>query len=664
MPLLPVALHRAVLCAAALFSTLPLQARPAVEDSIAQRVQACTGCHGKEGRAASDGYHPRIAGKPAGYLYQQLLGFRDGRRHYTLMTGLLEPLSDAYLQEIAAHFAALELPYPPPQPATVSAAVLARGEALVRRGNPARDLQACAQCHGKALMGVAPAVPGLLGLPRDYLTAQLGAWQSGARHARAPDCMAQVAQRLGADDASAVAQWLAAQPVPTGAKPQAAATAGVVTRPKPTLDCGSEPASASPSMRLDAGMGVAQKAGGDKGTGHRVVPATDRAAQVERGAYLARAGHCAGCHTARGGAPYAGGRGIDTPFGTVYASNLTPDALTGLGLWTPADFRRALHEGRSRDGRLLSPAFPYPNYSRVTPQDADALFAFLQSLPAVAQPQPPHALRFPFGSQAALAAWRALYFRPAVHRDDPARSADWNRGAYLVQGLGHCGACHGGRNALGASDGGLGGGIIPVQNWYAPALNDPRAAGVVGWPEAEVVALLKNGVTGGALPRASTLGPMAEVVRGSTQHLSDTDLRAMAVYLQGLPQGLAHKAAPVAPAAPASPIQPIKPGAALYERHCAACHGDRGEGVPGAYPPLAGNRAVVMQPAMNLVRVLLEGGFAPATAGHPRPYGMPPFATLLSNEEAAAVLTHVRSSWGNAAPAVSALDMHRWRGSR
>jgi len=197
-------------------------AAPKFEDSMAQRVQACTGCHGAQGRAASDGYYPRIAGKPAGYLYNQLVSFRDGRRHYALMTNLLAPLSDDYLREIAAHFASLDIPYPPPQPANTGVDSLSRGEALVLRGDAALKIPACVQCHGAALMGVAPAIPALIGMPRDYLNAQLGAWRTGNRHANAPDCMAQVAQRLAPADISALSQWLAAQPVPTGAKPAAA----------------------------------------------------------------------------------------------------------------------------------------------------------------------------------------------------------------------------------------------------------------------------------------------------------------------------------------------------------------------------------------------------------------------------------------------------------
>ncbi|HET7795729.1 MAG TPA: cytochrome c, partial [Rhizobacter sp.] len=278
-------------------------------------------------------------------------------------------------------------------------------------------------------------------------------------------------------------------------------------------------------------------------------PASATPERVARGAYLARAGNCMGCHTERGGEPYAGGRGIDTPFGTVYASNLTPDPATGIGTWSADHFWRALHNGRSRDGRLLYPVFPYTNYTVVTRPDADAIYAYLRSLKPVAQPNRTHGLSFPFNTQAALAVWRALYFKPGEQPADTTQSADWNRGAYLVQGLGHCNACHGSRNALGATAGplDLGGGLIPMQNWYAPSLSDPREAGVADWPLPDIAQLLKTGVS----PRASVLGPMAEVVGRSTQHLSEADLNAIAVYLKALPPSHANAAPPTGPA-PAS----------------------------------------------------------------------------------------------------------------
>ena len=394
-------------------------------------------------------------------------------------------------------------------------------------------------------------------------------------------------------------------------------------------------------------------------------PTAPTAELIARGAYLAHAGNCAGCHTATGGAFYAGGRGVPTPFGTVYAPNLTPDPATGLGRWSRAEFWRALHNGRSRDGRLLYPAFPYPNYTRITRDDADALHAFLGSLPAVAQPNRPHALRFPFDQQATLAVWRALYFRPTVHATDATRPAEWNRGAYLVEGLGHCNACHASRNALGGTTGplDLAGGLIPVQNWYAPSLTSPQEAGVAAWDVQDIVALLKTGTAARGGRLVAVAGPMSEVVIGSTQHLSPADLVAMASYLKALPQ-TAPNIGMAAPVTASSAAATAGPGAKLYEQHCAPCHGEQGEGVSGIYPALAGNRAVVMSTPANAVHLVVEGGFAPATPGNPRPFGMPPFATLLNDGEVAQVLTFVRGSWGNAAAAVSALEVSRYRGAK
>jgi cytochrome c553 len=210
-------------------------APPQQRDTMTERAAACTTCHGKEGRATNQGYFPRIAGKPAVYLYNQLVNFREGRRHYAAMTYLVEHLNDAYLMEISQYFAALDLPYPPPQALPVPPALLARGEALVKRGDPQRKLPSCASCHGEKLTGVQPALPGILGLPRDYLIGQLGAWQTGVRRAHAPDCMRELAMRLTPEDVGAVSAWLAAQPVPADAKPVASLPA-----PLPT-PCGGVP---------------------------------------------------------------------------------------------------------------------------------------------------------------------------------------------------------------------------------------------------------------------------------------------------------------------------------------------------------------------------------------------------------------------------------------
>ncbi len=211
------------LCAAC----VAVRAQPTAEDNpMAQRLRACTTCHGKEGRASSEGYLPRIAGKPAGYLYNQLLNFRDGRRQNAAMARLLAPLSDAYLRDIAAYFAALDLPYPPPQVRDAPTALLNRGAQLVRDGDATRDLPACTRCHGSSMTGRQPSMPGLLGLPRDYLMGQLGAWRQGLRHAQAPDCMATVAKRLSPDDVVAAATWLASQAAPASSVASPATSVG------------------------------------------------------------------------------------------------------------------------------------------------------------------------------------------------------------------------------------------------------------------------------------------------------------------------------------------------------------------------------------------------------------------------------------------------------
>jgi mono/diheme cytochrome c family protein len=381
------------------------------------------------------------------------------------------------------------------------------------------------------------------------------------------------------------------------------------------------------------------------------VDRTSSPAQTERGAYLARAGNCSGCHTDRGGAAYAGGKGIPTPFGTAYASNLTPDVETGIGGWNTTHFWRAMHHGRSKNGRLLYPAFPYPSLTLITRDDSDALYAFMRSQTPVRQPNRPHQLRFPYNQQAALAMWRALFFSPRTFERQGNQSDAWNRGAYLVRGLGHCDACHAPRNIFGATRAAieLSGGLIPNQHWYAPSLADGGEAGVANWPIEDVVSLLGRGIS----RRGSAMGPMAEVVFRSTQHLSDTDLHAMAVYLQSLPH---H--APEAPRERAAKPETLESGQRIYAQECARCHGERGEG-KGPYPALVNHRAVTMGPHINLVRVIVSGGFPPSTAGNPRPYGMP--SLLLDDEEIAAVASYVRSAWGHKAPAVTALEVQDLR---
>lgn len=385
-------------------------------------------------------------------------------------------------------------------------------------------------------------------------------------------------------------------------------------------------------------------------------PVADQAAQLQRGAYLARVGDCMACHTARGGQPYAGGRGIATPFGEVVSPNITPDTQTGIGAWSADDFWRAMHNGRGRDGRFLYPVFPYPSYTKVSREDSDAIYAWLRTVPAVQQQSREHALRFPYNQRWLLAGWRALYFRPGLYEPVADKPAQWNRGAYLVQGLGHCAACHTSRNALGATSAGgdLAGGLIPITNWYAPALTPDAATGLGDWQVADLAALLKTGVS----ERGAVYGPMAEVVQQSLQYLSNDDVEAMAVYLKSLPQ---HGIAPVAQAMTKDTERMLEQGGRLYEKHCAECHGADGAGKPPAYPRLAGNNGIVSS-AVNPIRMVLNGGFPPSTAGNPRPYGMPPYGPIMNDDEVAAVVTYIRASWGNMGVPVRPGEVSRYRG--
>lgn len=389
------------------------------------------------------------------------------------------------------------------------------------------------------------------------------------------------------------------------------------------------------------------------------VPPADPAQQLAQGAYLARVGNCMSCHTSRGGESYAGGRAVPTPFGNIYTSNLTPDAATGLGKWNSDDFWQAMHNGKSKDGSLLYPAFPYTNYTKVTRADSDAIFAYLQTLPAVSQPNRAPELRSPYDNRLALYVWRALYFRPGQYANDDKQSVEWNRGAYLAQGLGHCSACHTPRDNLGGTDlkAELGGGMIPVLNWYAPPLNGDAQTSLGKWETEHLAALLKTGVA----PSRSVSGPMAEVVFGSLQYAKDEDVKAMAVYLKSLPQQIAAPAVTAESIPDETKKNMIKAGAKLYENQCASCHQESGKGVASIYPALAGSRAITTPVATNAIRMVLHGGYAPSTAGNPRPYGMPPYGHSMTDEEVASVVTYIRNSWGNQASAVSPNDVNRYR---
>ena len=633
-------------------------AQPAPHD-LNDRLKACTGCHGDQGRAGPDGYYPRIAGKPEGYLLQQLLHFREGRRQGPSMAWMVQGLRDESLEQIASYFSKQHPAYPPTSTAAVAAATalgpaaLRRGEQLARQGDATRQLPACADCHGEKLTGIAPAMPGLLGLPRDYLNAQLGAWRNGERKAAAPDCMADIAKALTPDDLIAVTTWLAAQPVPGDgrAEPNTASSAKSASSRWPR-ECG---AVAVQSTEAGVSQGVSQG--------------------VSRGAYLARIGNCAACHTAPGGLPYAGGKAVLTPFGTVYGGNLTPHA-TGLGGWSTEDFWRAMHEGRSRDGRALSPAFPYTDFTHITREDSDALFAWLQTLPAVDQPARAAALRFPWNLPGLIRVWQWLFFKPQPFVARSQQSVEWNRGAYLVQGLGHCGACHTPRNALGApraeGHGALAfsGAELQAQGWHAPSLRTAQAGGVGHWPLAEI----EQWLTTGRAPGGQANGPMARIVSQSLTALTADDRRAMAVYLKSLSPAAVQGGATMTlgastenraitgnsaitaggasngQAATPSAVRFANdgsPAAALYGKHCADCHGDAGEGRGPLWPALAGHRVFSQPTLTNAARIVLHGGFGADVPGQPLPAGMPPFAGQLNDSQVAQLLRWMQAASGS-----------------
>ena len=379
---------------------------------------------------------------------------------------------------------------------------------------------------------------------------------------------------------------------------------------------------------------------------------------LARGEYLARAGDCIACHTAPEGRIFAGGRAMPTPFGTLYSSNITPDRETGIGKWTAEDFYKAMHSGRFPDGGLMYPAMPFASYTKVTRADSQAIFAYLKSIPPVNQKNREHDLRFPYNNRELILGWRTLFFTEGEYKPDPDKSAEWNRGAYLVEGLGHCGMCHSPINALGGTSqsDAFKGGLIPMQNWYAPSLTSNREAGLGDWSIKDITDLLQTGVS----TRGVVYGPMAEVVHNSLQYLSDEDTKAMAVYLKSIAELTSHpQASSTLPTTESSLL--VSLGKTVYDARCGSCHGAHGEGKPPHWPPLANNQSIETESAVNPIRMVLNGGYPPGTEANPRPYGMPPFAGILSDNEVAAVVSYIRTAWGNRGAPVSAREANELR---
>ncbi|HET7268470.1 MAG TPA: cytochrome c [Oleiagrimonas sp.] len=399
-----------------------------------------------------------------------------------------------------------------------------------------------------------------------------------------------------------------------------------------------------------AGLGLSLVAGAVQESSVRS-DTDSQSRQIARGKYLARAGDCVSCHTARGGQPLAGGRAIPTPFGTIYTPNITPDKATGIGDWSGEEFWRAMHEGIDADGNYLYPAFPFTSYTLLTRRDVDAIYAWLRTVEPVQRANRVADLSFPYNMRSLMAIWRWLYFDAGTYKPDPQKSDAWNRGAYLVKGLGHCSACHSPRNWLGASsdENALAGAMIPRQNWYAPNLGTAEGNGLAGWSKQDIADFLGSGRSS----KGIAYGPMAEVVHSSLQYLTRADVEAMATYLtqrpstatppeQGgfLPPAMRHRRG-------AHLNRWVVQGHAVYRKYCAACHGKNGQGHPGIYPPLAGNSSILGPEPVNAIRKVLLGGFAPATKAYPRPYSMPPFIAQLSDHEVALVVTYIRHAWHN-----------------
>lgn len=401
--------------------------------------------------------------------------------------------------------------------------------------------------------------------------------------------------------------------------------------------------------------------------------AAPRDPQVVRGEYLARAGDCISCHTRPQGLPFAGGLPLATPFGTIVSTNITPDPEQGIGGYTQEDFNRALREGRAKDGRHLYPAMPYTNFARLNDDDLQALYRyFMKGVPAAKQDNARTDLAWPFSMRWLMAGWNMLYLPAKPYDNDAAQSPEWNRGAYLVQGLGHCSACHTPRSITGAEKGSterdgevfLSGAVI--DGWYAQPLRNTATPGLATWLPQDIVDYLKTGRTG----HTAAFGPMTQVVANSTQYLTREDLAAIATYLKSLGGENAAPPAAAAPAAPASDPTALalrdgrlgQRGALVYLNNCSACHRSDGQGAQRTFPTLARNSAVAAKDPTSLIRLVLQGSAMPHTAEAPSALAMPGFGWRLSDDNVADVLSFVRGSWGNQAAPVSSQEVGKIRG--
>ncbi|MEI6000034.1 cytochrome c [Paraburkholderia bengalensis] len=390
-------------------------------------------------------------------------------------------------------------------------------------------------------------------------------------------------------------------------------------------------------------------------------------ALVKRGEYLAKAGDCVACHSVQHGKPFAGGLQMMTPMGAIYSTNITPDPDTGIGRYSEDDFRRAMREGVAKDGHNLYPAMPYPSYAKINDDDMHALYAyFMNGVAPVKQANREPDIKWPMNMRWPLKFWNMVFLDKGVYQDKPGKDVAWNRGAYLIQGLGHCGSCHTPRGvafqekALDESGSAfLTGGVL--DNWFASNLTGEHNVGLGRWSEADVAQFLKTG----ANQHASAFGAMTSVINNSTQAMTDGDIAAMSRYLKSLPASGGAGGAAYAYDAKATKVSLTRPandaGARVYTAYCMHCHGVDGRGFAPMLAPLAGNPNVLEKNAVSLINVTLNGTEDLVIGGIPAPYPMPKYAPVLSDQQIADVLTFVRAGWNNGAPAVSADEVTKVR---
>jgi mono/diheme cytochrome c family protein len=368
----------------------------------------------------------------------------------------------------------------------------------------------------------------------------------------------------------------------------------------------------------------------------------------EYGEYVARAADCMSCHTASPDKPFAGGNPLKSAYGIIYGTNITADRETGIGNWTKEDFVRALRQGIRKDGAYLYPAMPYTSYTKMSPRDLDALWEYIHSLPPISNSVPKNTLPFPLSVRSGMAVWQSLYFKPGLFEPIAGKAARWNRGAYLVQALGHCNDCHTPRNIAQGPEAEHQLSGAQIEGWYAPDISSDSVSKLLAWNTGQLAKFLKTGV---APDNAKAVGPMQEVIHDSLQYLSDSDLQAMAAYLK-------DQSPDVQPVTPTKSSLPrLGEGKLLYQDHCSSCHQNNGKGISGTVPALAGNDAVTGGEPYNVIMAMLEG-FAPQGNWG----AMASFAETLNDDQISAIANYVRTAWGNAA-AVNATpwSVGNWR---